>query len=1157
MGRNLSNLYISESFQYLIQYSGSDLQDGLGNSLTGPFNVTASFATSASQAVTASYALNAGVTVSTASLLVTASATNNVITFTKGDSSTFNVTVATGSAVTVNTGSLLTTASFSNAQITFTKGDGSTFSGVINNVTSSISASFATNATSASFASTSTSASHALTANNATSASFASSIASGLNITASNVLVSNNLIVNGTASFAYTQTTTGSAVYIGDSFIVVNTNPTSRYAGLVVVESGSSPATTASLQFDSVTNDWFYEYTGSDPTNFGVAMFGPEYATKGSPTYLTNNKIPKGNGSHHLNDSNITDDGTTVSISTPLVITGSVNASSFTGSLQGTASFANNATSASFASTSTSSSFATSASQAQNATSASLSTSSSFASTASFTPNALVTASVSSNVITFTKGDGSTFPITVNTGSGGGEGAIIWTDLSGSNNAIGYESTEFLRYNPYSSPNSFVSSSLIFGEAISGSGIINVASIGGKNHRFFDPDGNWSIQNAAIIAGVNNAMYHSGSGNFIIGGQGNLVQAVNTNNSGIIGSTNSRVYTVQNTVIVGGQNMDVRTSCDRTVAAAGQYLTLDRLADSVVLASQNITTDQGPILTNTNFIGARSITVNTVGTNVNNNQAIINVNGAAGTRVFPDEWTLYTEKLKTFAGASLTGSVLVSGSLVVNGETVRAADGFPYTGSAQITGSLTVVGSINTGNVGGANTISGIDAAIIGGRTNNVSGNRSVVLGGYNNTINQSGDSGQQSSIIGGRDNTVDSQFGTVINSFNATAGYLSTVVGAGGGTANGNGAALFNTEGSSISNGYRATIIGAGSSTMTGGNEAYNVIIGGESNISYVNGAYGTSILGGESNVIRNFDPNTGNSRKSNTTIIGGNNNRIDDGTNTLNNGTNANSFIIGGRYNNIKGKYDNNNVNYNVGILASSASVITAASQSAILGGSNNLISGSTNSVILGGSYITASASDTVYVPNLVITGSAVTASITNVIGNWTDTYTSSPKVSNIVTLTQAEYDAISGSANPNTMYVISDTSIGTPATLTGNQTFTGTNTFTATATFSGSVRGDVSALSISSNTASLDLSTGNFFTIQLVSGSNTYINPTNILPGQTINLRLNTTGSGTVSFPSSVKQVSGSAYVPTTTTGVDIVTLISFDSTNLYLSNVKNLI
>lgn len=106
-------------------------------------------------------------------------------------------------------------------------------------------------------------------------------------------------------------------------------------------------------------------------------------------------------------------------------------------------------------------------------------------------------------------------------------------------------------------------------------------------------------------------------------------------------------------------------------------------------------------------------------------------------------------------------------------------------------------------------------------------------------------------------------------------------------------------------------------------------------------------------------------------------------------------------------------------------------------------------------------------------------------------------------------------------------------------------------------GSVNANVGALSISSNTASLNLNNGNFFTLQLVSGSDTHINPSNIKPGQTINIRLNTTGSGTVSFPSSVKQVSGSAYVPTTATGVDVITLVSFDSSTLYLASVKNLV
>ena len=105
--------------------------------------------------------------------------------------------------------------------------------------------------------------------------------------------------------------------------------------------------------------------------------------------------------------------------------------------------------------------------------------------------------------------------------------------------------------------------------------------------------------------------------------------------------------------------------------------------------------------------------------------------------------------------------------------------------------------------------------------------------------------------------------------------------------------------------------------------------------------------------------------------------------------------------------------------------------------------------------------------------------------------------------------------------------------------------------------SLYGDVVPLSISSNTASLNLATASFFTLQLVSGQNTYINPINIAAGHSVAVVLSTVGSATVSFPSSVKQPSGSLYVPTTTTGKDIITLVSFDSSNLYLTAVKNLI
>jgi hypothetical protein len=91
-------------------------------------------------------------------------------------------------------------------------------------------------------------------------------------------------------------------------------------------------------------------------------------------------------------------------------------------------------------------------------------------------------------------------------------------------------------------------------------------------------------------------------------------------------------------------------------------------------------------------------------------------------------------------------------------------------------------------------------------------------------------------------------------------------------------------------------------------------------------------------------------------------------------------------------------------------------------------------------------------------------------------------------------------------------------------------------------------------------MDLSADNFFTLTLVSGSTTFLNPSNIQPGQTVNLLVNTTGSGLLTFANTVNQVSESAYQPTTgsgTLGKDIITFISFDTTDLYISNVKNLV
>ncbi len=125
------------------------------------------------------------------------------------------------------------------------------------------------------------------------------------------------------------------------------------------------------------------------------------------------------------------------------------------------------------------------------------------------------------------------------------------------------------------------------------------------------------------------------------------------------------------------------------------------------------------------------------------------------------------------------------------------------------------------------------------------------------------------------------------------------------------------------------------------------------------------------------------------------------------------------------------------------------------------------------------------------------------------------------------------------------------------TDTTTITGSLRVTGSAIITGSVQGNVIPLTVASNTASLNLNNGNFFELALTGSQDIRIEPSNIKPGQTINIKLNTTGSGTVSFPTSVKQVSGSAYVPTSGTSTDIITMVSFDSTNLFLANVKNLI
>ncbi len=122
------------------------------------------------------------------------------------------------------------------------------------------------------------------------------------------------------------------------------------------------------------------------------------------------------------------------------------------------------------------------------------------------------------------------------------------------------------------------------------------------------------------------------------------------------------------------------------------------------------------------------------------------------------------------------------------------------------------------------------------------------------------------------------------------------------------------------------------------------------------------------------------------------------------------------------------------------------------------------------------------------------------------------------------------------------------------------TGSNTFRGNQTITGSVYGNVVSMSIASQTASIDLSLGNFFTLTLVSGSATHLAASNIKQGQTINLLVSqpAVGTGSLSYNSTFDFPAGNAYIPTAVaSSKDILTFVTFDSSTIYATSINNLV
>ena len=328
MGFNLTNEKIKDTYEQLLQVSGSTIVDGTGS--VAPVTITS--ASHAGFAISASYAENAG-DFDTSSLV-----TNT--TFTAYTSSTATSTSASVADLQTQINAL--EAGSGSAEWSLITGKPAGLVSSSAQIADDISGSFTS--TSASIASDIQTNKSNISTNTTDISTLTGETSSYAVKTSNNTFTGtqtfDNISVNGTASIGFLESVTGSAKIVGDAFVQVNTDtPALRYAGLKVVDSGSTDAT-ASFIWDSLNNDFFYEYENDD-TDYGVFLIGPEYGTKGSPTYNASNKLVKGTGGHHLEDSSITDTGTSVSMSAPLT------ASGFQGDLDGTATSASYAVTAS------------------------------------------------------------------------------------------------------------------------------------------------------------------------------------------------------------------------------------------------------------------------------------------------------------------------------------------------------------------------------------------------------------------------------------------------------------------------------------------------------------------------------------------------------------------------------------------------------------------------------------------------------------------------------------------------------------------------------------------------------------------------------------------------------------------------------------------
>ena len=140
--------------------------------------------------------------------------------------------------------------------------------------------------------------------------------------------------------------------------------------------------------------------------------------------------------------------------------------------------------------------------------------------------------------------------------------------------------------------------------------------------------------------------------------------------------------------------------------------------------------------------------------------------------------------------------------------------------------------------------------------------------------------------------------------------------------------------------------------------------------------------------------------------------------------------------------------------------------------------------------------------------------------------------------------------------------DTKNTTLGNLTGSFATTGSNSFNGIQSISGSFNltgsayGNVVSMSINSNTASMDLSKGNYFELTS-SASPLRIELSNVKAGLTSTLIISSSAATTISFSSNVGQPSPGAYSGSAAASTDILSFVAFNNSKANVVATKNIV